>query len=127
MLFNGSVTEGKLKVNRMDALKEYVSKLKEGTKLSLEVKVQRKYRSLPQNKLYWFWLGLIGESTGYDPEELHDTYKSMFLVDRSLSLPLVRSTKKLDTLQFGQYLDKVKMHAQDELGIILPEPDEAYA
>jgi hypothetical protein len=120
MFFNGTIENKILKVK---GFKEWIEK-KDG-KITIEVKRVRKPRSLSQNALYWLWLEIISKDTGYDPEELHSTFKSMFLTDRTQKLPLVRSTSKLNKIQFGQYLDKIQRQAS-ELGIILPSPEDYY-
>lgn len=125
MKFYANVENGILKVLKIEHLNEYLKNLKKAN-VSVEIKRVRKIRSINQNSLYWAWLEIISTDTGYDSEELHTTFKSMFLVDRTKKIPLVRSTTKLDKLQFGQYLDKIERVAS-ELGIVLPNPEDYFA
>jgi hypothetical protein len=84
-----------------DALKRCLRELGDG-KWRLVVEKDRKTRSIRQNALMWVWLNIMGDNLGYDPEELHCTFKAMFLTDRSLKVPLVRSTTQLSTLNQWQ-------------------------
>jgi len=121
MLFLGFIKEGVLSAKN---LKTWVQSKKDG-KYSIEIKKVRQIRSLSQNALYWKWLDIIGNSLGYDADELHTTFKSMFLTDRSQKLPLVRSTAKLNKNQFSAYLGKIEREAA-QLGIVLPQPEDYY-
>ena len=67
------------------------------------------------------WLGIISNDLGYDPDELHTTFKGMYLVDRTKKLPLIRSTTVLNRLEFIQYLERIERKA-GEMGIVLPHP-----
>lgn len=101
-----------------NAIKTHLNGLRDG-KYRITIERDRKTRSLQQNALYWSWLNIMSDALGYDNEELHCTFKAMFLTDRSLKIPLVRSTTQLNTLQFIQYLEKIARKAA-EMNIILP-------
>jgi len=126
MFFYGTVEGGTLKLANSGLFSAYFSRLTDGTRVQIEVKKDRKYRTLPQNALYWVWLEIIGDDLGYDKEEVHATFKSMFLTDRSQKIPLVRSTTKLDTQQFTAYLEKLRMFCLNDLNINLPDPEQVY-
>jgi len=101
-----------------NSLKKFLYHLKDG-RYKFVVSKDTKIRSLDQNRLYWRWLNIMSQDLGYDPEELHCTFKAMFLTDRSARIPIVRSTTNLSTVEFIQYLEKVARVAA-ELGTILP-------
>jgi hypothetical protein len=83
----------------------------------------RPERTTPQNAYYWgVVIRTAAKELGYTEQELHDTFKAMFLIDRSQKLPVVRSTTSLDTVQFMEYLDNC-IRVCAELNIILPEPE----
>ncbi len=67
----------------------------------------------------------IGEELGYHREEMHDAFKNLFLnrYNEKLKMNMPRSTTSLTSLEFTQYMDKVKMKAA-ELDIIVPEPTQ---
>ena len=122
MTFFGKIEAGKLLLNNRKKFDSFLLSLK-NCQIEIRIRKYRKKRSLNQNSLYWMWLQIISENLGYDVEELHDSLKAMFLIDRSKKIPLVRSTTVLTTIEFGQYLDKVERQA-GELGISLPHPEE---
>ncbi len=124
MLFFGKIKDKKLTLNNRKKYQEFIASQKDAT-YEIRIKKWRKKRSLSQNALYWVWLQIIAKELGYDTEELHTSFKSMFLTDRSKKIPLVRSTTALNVLEFIQYLKKVEKES-NELGIILPQPDSSW-
>ena len=108
-------------MNNIKKFNEFIASFKDCV-VEIRIRKWRKKRSLDQNALYWVWLQVIAKDLGYDTEELHTSFKSMFLTDRSKKIPLVRSTTVLSVLEFSQYLEKVEREA-NELGIKLPQPD----
>ena len=124
MKFFGKIENKKLVLDNNTGFNDYTASLKQGDLMILDIKKRRKFRSLNQNALYWKWLEIIGNDLGYDIEELHPTFKAMFLMDRSLKVPLIRSTSKLSTIEFGQYLNKIEKFCNQELNITLPSPED---
>ena len=119
-ILTGIVRGGKLV---LDAPQNYLVELSklEGQRIQLTIQKERHARSLSQNSLYWLFLTFIGQELGYDTEELHSTFKAMFLTDRSKEFPIVRSTAKLSTAEFTDYLDKITRKVA-EMGVVLPDP-----
>lgn len=123
MQIYGNVINGKL-IYDHKKIEDYVELLGD-CKISMKIEKVRTKRTTNQNALYWMWLQVISTETGYTTEELHNTFRAMFLTDRSLKLPLVRSTSVLNTAEFTQYMDKVSRQAA-ELGIQLPSNIEEF-
>lgn len=95
--------------------------------LVISIKLAKKKRSLPQNKLYWVWLRDLSPHTGYTDEELHTLFKVRFLgMDKLTFLNeeylVPRSTTKLTTKEFSEYMDKIYAAAH-EIGVTLHWPD----
>jgi len=93
-----------------------------------EFKQFRKGRSLAQNKLFWLWLRCIADETGNDVESLHDHFCEQYLgwrFEKVLGVHhrKVHGTSGLDTKQFDEFLEKIRMNMQ-EYNIHLPLPDE---
>lgn len=93
-----------------------------------EFKVYRRQRSLKQNRLYRLYLECIKEETGNDVDTLHTYFKKKFLpwivksvFDQEVSL--VPSTSSLNTKQFTEYLEHIKMDMLEQ-GIFLPNPED---
>jgi hypothetical protein len=68
------------------------------------------------------------EATGQPKEDFHDYYKCKFLTRqiavRGRWVQVVGNTSSLNTLQFTQFLEKVKADAAIEFGITLPLPED---
>jgi len=97
----------------------------------IDVKPHVKSRSTSQNRLMWMWLNLISKETGNDPDDLHNLFKIKFLGTEEKTLygtkmEIPKSTTKLSTKEFTNYLDRIENLATD-IGIKLPHPDIIYA
>ena len=104
---------------------DYITQLKNFNNKDVEIVVRKPkvVRSGQQNKMYWSYLTLIGSNIGEEPSELHDTFKAMFLQDRTGRLTTVRSTASLTTIEFTEYIEKIKRKVA-EMGIYLPDADD---
>jgi len=109
---------------------EYIKHLAKwnGQKVAIEVKLDRNNRSNNQNRYYHsIVLGLISETTGYTPEEVHELLKAKFL-----SAPLrigtetfnIATTTKQTTVEFEEFLRKIRQWASIELSCYIPLPRE---
>lgn len=123
-IFHGTIKDGKLFLKNRAMWDKYISELPD-CKVDVDIKKVRSKRSLSQNNLYWLLLEEISNYTGFYPEELHSSFKAMFLTDKTKKIPLVRSTTRLNKIEFGLYLEKIRIQAS-ELGIELPSPEDYY-
>jgi hypothetical protein len=131
--FWGNVSNGKLSLNSPEKFKKYVSGI--NGIVSLTVKKRRKIRTTPQNSLYWLWVTEIANYCGYEPEEMHDTFKTMFnseiktIPNKSSGeikeIKVTRSTTVLNIVEFIEYMERIERYAA-ELGITLPQPEDYY-
>lgn len=120
--FEGKIKNSKLELNDPDLFSLYLGTL-ESKEITVLVEKKKKHRTIKQNAYYWTCLSIIGNELGYTKEEIHSTFKAMFLVDRTGKIPVVRSTTNLTTAEFTEYFDKIIYKVAD-LGITLPEPDQ---
>lgn len=123
-IFEGRIEEGKLKIKNAQLFRIHLGTL-EGKEISIKVSRKRKVRSIKQNAYYWVVLTFIGNELGYEADDLHITFKNMFLIDHSKSLPVPKSTTKLNSLEFTEYLDKI-IRKVGEMGITVPSPEDYY-
>lgn len=122
-IFYGTIEKGTFKLDNQDRFKKYLSSLK--GRVQLTVRPARKKRSSQQNKFYWgVVIKLIAEELGYDSDELHEALKWKFLKVNNPKLPTVRSTAKLSTVEFMDYIDQIVRFASQELNIIIPDASE---
>jgi len=97
----------------------------------LEIKLYKKNRSLAANRLYWLWITCIGDSIGYERDELHAIMADKFLPDEIVEyggkqIIKDKSTSRLNTKEFTVYLENIDKFAAAELGIVLPSPSDLY-
>ena len=101
----------------------------EGKEVEVVIRQPTSPRTLQQNKyLFGVCYKMIADETGHTPEEIHEVMKSMFLKDyadfNGQKVVIIKSTTSLNTKQFGEYVDKVKRFAAQELGIVIPDAEE---
>lgn len=98
-------------------------------KYRVEVYQKRAIRSLRANAYYHVILNIIAIDTGHTHEQLHEICKNKFNAD-VIHLPkggmvmVGKTTTNLDTAEFTGYVNRVKQWANDEFGIVIPEPDK---
>lgn len=102
-----------------------------GKTYSISITTHRKIRTIPQHRLYWLWLTCISEETGNDKETLHEYFKQEFLgriivkIFKQEVYPC-KTTTGLNTKEYTTYLERIKVFAASELGIVLPEPKDRH-
>lgn len=86
-----------------------------------------KKRTEQQNAYYGFTLTETAKEFGGTSKEWHQIFKQMFLVVRTFKAKngdvyrVVKSTTKLNTVEFGEYLDSI-FEKLKEMGLNIPEP-----
>jgi hypothetical protein len=92
-------------------------------------------RSKAQNDLYWVWLRILSDHTGYsDLEELRRLLQKKFLgmkhdfwnQAKTEHITEVMGTSKLTVKAFRDYLEKVEHFALYTLDCKLPNEDDLY-
>lgn len=130
--FTGFVRDGKVRIDQPDRWKALLEHM-EGKPVEISLGRLRANRSLKANAYLWSIYRLIAQETGNDEETIHKTMKGMFLPLEDLVLPngetikTLGSTRHLDTVAFGEFIERIKAFAASELGITVPEPDQVGA
>lgn len=112
----------------MDKSFDFLCSLLRNGEYVVSIKRKTKPRTISQNNLMWMWFKCMEDATGQPKEDWHDYYASKFLVKvvdigpRQYSV--VGGTKKLTTVQFTEFLQKVQADAAAEYGITLPLPED---
>ena len=88
---------------------------------------KRGKRSDPQNRYYWgVVIKILGDHLGYARQEMHDALRWQFLrVEHDNGPPSVKSTTELDTMQFEEYLEEVRLWAYHDFQVTIPLPNES--
>ena len=125
-LFYGIVEKGQLAVNHPDRFKEYYQQF-EGKEVQILVESKKRKRSNKQNRYYWgVVISILCDYFGYDNDEMHEALKWQFLRKKDLDPPTVGSTRKMSTVEWEDYMSKVRSWASLEYGVNIPEPNEPF-
>jgi hypothetical protein len=81
-------------------------------------------RTNEQNRFYWAVLNEIADQTGNSSDDLHETFRAMFLTDRGAVPPRIRSTTELDVREFITYIDQILAYIGTEMGITVRQTRE---
>lgn len=129
----GFVRGGRLEIRNRKQFAQTLRRMRDG-EVIVTIEPRKAARSQPQNRYYWgVVVELISEHTGYTPEELHDYLKAKFL-PKALALPdangvivdefvIGGSTTKLNKLEFGEYVERIRQWAAETLDVVIPDPD----
>ena len=96
--------------------------------IAVEIKPYVAKRSIDANALYWTWIDVIAEYTGYTKDEMHDVMRARYLplnfrVVDGIKLNELTSTTTLNTKQFSDYMREIEAFAVEN-DIRLPYPEE---
>ena len=119
--FRGTVTKGLFKPYASDAW-EKTMKYWEGKKVEVVIRKPKTVRTTQQNRYYWWILNFIKEEYGQTKDDLHQHFGYMFL-RKGGKLMASRSTTKLSTKEFKDYIDKIVLF-MGEFGFVIPSADE---
>lgn len=102
-----------------------LNKFDVGTKVSLYVTDKKPKRTEQQNRYYRVYLQMIADSTGEDPDDLHELFKGEFLtlkIIKVLGKPVrrKRSSTELSVTEFSEFISKVEVLT----GVLAPPPIE---
>ena len=102
--------------------------------IEVTMKTVKTTRSLEQNSLYWMWVGILADESGYTKKGMHDALRDALLepvtyVDLKTgeTKSRLRSTTELSVSEFTEYLNAVEEFAADFMGCMLPRPEDQYA
>jgi hypothetical protein len=96
--------------------------------MAVEIKPYVSKRSVDANALYWMWIAVVAEYTGYTKDEMHDVMRARYLPIKSreidgIILTELTSTTTLNTKQFSDYMREIEVFAVEN-DIKLPYPEE---
>lgn len=131
---SATVKGGRLLIRNRRAFDASVSELRDGWEVEIAVKRLRATRSLEQNAYYWgVVVQLLSEHTGYTPDEIHDVLKAKFIPKRLAvcdgngeikdEIVLGGSTRAMNKLEFGEYVESIRLWAAEDLDVVIPDPD----
>ena len=85
----------------------------------------KRKRSDQQNRYYWgVVIKLISAHTGYEPEEMHQIMAEKYLSYEKNGRTFTRSTTKLKTMEFEDYMEQCRRFAAIDIQVYIPLPNE---
>ncbi len=113
----------KTKFENLKLFHVHVRSLKGRIKWTVEEYKEK--RSNPQNSYYWgIIVKMLGNHFGYTKKETHSAIGQEFLlVERDGKPPFVRSTSDLNTHEFAEFNEQVKIWAVTNFGVVIPDPE----
>ena len=100
---------------------------------TVEVKKHKNTRSNVQNNYYWKCIvQVLAEELGYFNDEMHDALKVKFssewemiqYKDKTIPMHNITSTTQMNTKEFENYAEQIRIWALSDLGIRLMLPNE---
>lgn len=126
-VFTGTVINNNFKPDNLHRLFDYLKTL-EGVRCEVSVRKIRAQRSNNQNNYYFGVVcKVLGDYFGYEPDEMHEALKLKFLQVGACDVPTLKSTTKLNTEEFEEYLERIRRWAAVDYGITVPLPNEVEA
>jgi hypothetical protein len=130
-IFEAHVVDKRLKM--LEHVKKSVSlwvrTFPDGTKLDIVIKKQKAQRTNEQNKYYWgVVIPILADYFGYESDEMHMVLRGKFLRIHDEKHPdfvIAKSTTKLSTTDFVEYIEVIQRWAAAEHGIYIPPPLKA--
>lgn len=122
-VFFATVKDGKVLFSNKNLWELWLSKL-DGQDVDVIVRKHKKDRTQRQNRYYWNTVVAIpAKHFGYTPEEIHESFKWLFLRKNEEGKPLtVRSTIELSTIEFMEYVEQCKQWCADQ-SLFIPDPE----
>ena len=120
----GTIKNGTLILNNERRFNDNLN-IFEGEEIEIRIKVRTNNRTTEQNSLYWKWINIMSEETGFTKEEMHELVKYKFLKRTSINNNGVeevklKSTTSLTVKEFTKLMDDVLYWSNNTLNINLP-------
>jgi ribosomal protein S17E len=134
----GNVENGEFVPNSKEYFKKAFESY-EGKIIELSLKVWHKKRTTPQNSYYW---GVVIEliknfindlGNDFDSDTIHELLRSLFLKTTKelinkesgevTTIEYIKSTTKLSTIEFENYIENCKRYAAQQFDIYIPDAD----
>jgi predicted house-cleaning noncanonical NTP pyrophosphatase (MazG superfamily) len=122
MLIYGKIKDGKVVVQKF-----YEPDLARLEGRQVEIKDYRDSKTLQQLRYLWGVVyKIVSDDTGFTQDEVSEIYKKKYLSyhkeHNGKIYTLHKGLSELTIKEMAEYIDKVVMHAQSDLGLIIPEP-----
>lgn len=125
-IFTGIVVNGNFESDKK-SFSDYIRTFN-NHRVEVIIRKPKTSRSTLQNSYYFgVVVEILAKELGYDKDEIHEILKYKFLQSNAMGMPYVKSTTKLSTGEFEDYLEKIRRWAAEFLNINIPLPNECEA
>lgn len=123
-------------ISKIEKAISYAKRLLETAKYGIIIDIRKRHpkRTNNQNRYYWgHIIKTLADALGYLPDEMHEILKHKFLtIEKKIiydgeeleTVIITKSTANLKTVEFEEYLEKIRVWSNLELGIMLLLPNE---
>jgi len=120
----GIIKKGNLKLNNKEQFQEQLLQF-EGKEVVIKITERNNNRTKYQNSLFWKWVEIISNETGYTKEETKELISYKFLqrerVDaEGYTETYLRGTSTLSKKEFNEFMNEVSFWSNSTLNITLP-------
>ena len=123
MKFRGKIENGKLRLQARTAMIGWVSAQPDGP-VVVEIRKPKHIRTNAQRRYYFGVVcKYLGNHLGYTVEEMHEAIKWQFLKKPGSNPLTVKSTTKMDTAEFTEFVESVVRWAAIDFQVVIPDPE----
>lgn len=122
------IQNGKIKLQDSEEFRKTLESFN-GKVCDITIQEHKSTRSIRQNSYYWGVLcKVLGQELGYHPDEIHEVLKfkfaSSYIRIKGEMLRGAKSTTKMTTKDFKDYIEEIRLWSSSELNIYIPEPND---
>ena len=120
----GIIKKGNLILNNKQQFKDQLVEL-EGKEVVIKITERNNNRTKDQNSLFWKWVEIISNETGYTKEETKELISYKFLKrervdEEGYTETYLRGTSTLNKKEFNDFMNEVSFWSNSTLNINLP-------
>ena len=123
----GTIKKGNLILNNKQQFQEQLLQF-EGKEVVIKITERNNNRTKDQNSLFWKWVEIISNETGYTKEETKELISYKFLqrerVDsEGYQETYIKGTSTLSKKEFNEFMNELSFWSNSTLNITLPTYD----
>jgi len=123
----GEIKKGKLILNNKQQFQDQLMEL-EGMDVVIKIVERNNNRTKDQNSLFWSWVAILSDNTGYTKEEMKELIQVKFLQRERLDADgytetYIKGTSTLSKKEFNDLMNEVSYWSNSTLQITLPTYD----
>jgi len=123
----GEIKKGKLILNNKQQFQDQLMEL-EGLDVVIKIIERNNNRTKDQNSLFWSWVAILSDNTGYTKEEMKELIQVKFLQRERLDADgytetYIKGTSTLSKKEFNDLMNEVSYWSNSTLQITLPTYD----